>query len=90
MCVIPSLNSINTFYSDFAPFSSLANIRSVLVQCETEFQVSNHVETILIEHDANITKSGTSKQHFQSFFIGVGRFRDFFNAVSDRISEVLL
>ncbi|XP_047154414.1 disease resistance protein RPV1-like [Vigna umbellata] len=76
-------------WDDFVPFlSSLANLRSVLVQCDTEFQLSKQVETIMIEYGANITESGTSKQHFKSSLIGVGRCKDFFNAVSDRISEV--
>ncbi|XP_027905591.1 TMV resistance protein N-like [Vigna unguiculata] len=79
----------NNSWDDFAPMlSSLANLRSVLVQCDTEFQLSKQLETIMIEYGANSTKPGTSKQHFKSSLIGVGRCKYFFNAVSNSISQV--
>ncbi|XP_027908039.1 TMV resistance protein N-like isoform X2 [Vigna unguiculata] len=76
-------------WNDFAPLlSTLANLRSVSVQCDTEFQLSKLVETILIEYGVNISKSEISQQHFKYSLIGVGRCKDFFNAVSDIISKV--
>ena len=70
--------------------SSLANLRSVLVRCETEFHLSKLVKNILIEYFATSTESGISTQHFRSFFIGLGTYHEFFNVASDNISEVLL
>jgi len=78
-------------WDDIAPFlKSLANLRSVLMQCGAEFQLSKHVKTILIEYGVNITESGISKRHLMSSLIGVGRYREFFNTVSDSIPKVLL
>ncbi|XP_027907715.1 TMV resistance protein N-like isoform X3 [Vigna unguiculata] len=78
-------------WNDFDPLlSTLANLRSVLVQCDTEFQLSKLVETILIEYGVNISKSEISQQHFKYSLIGVGRCKDFFNAVSDIISKVIM
>ncbi|XP_014515047.1 TMV resistance protein N-like isoform X2 [Vigna radiata var. radiata] len=70
--------------------SSLVNLRSVLVQCDTEYQLSKQVKSILVEYFANSAESGISKQQFRSSFIGLGTYHEFFNAVSDNISEVLL
>ncbi|XP_027907936.1 protein SUPPRESSOR OF npr1-1, CONSTITUTIVE 1-like isoform X2 [Vigna unguiculata] len=82
---------INNSWDDIVPLlGSVANLRSVLVQCETEFQLSKQVQYILAEYFSNITESGISKQHFRSSFIGVGAYYEFFNAVSGNISEVLL
>jgi len=76
-------------WDDIRPLlSSLANLRSVLVQCDTEFQLSKQVENILVEYFATITESGISKLS-RSSFIGVGAYHEFFNAVSGNISEVL-
>ena len=76
---------------DIVPFlNSLAKLRSVLVQCDAKFQLSKHVKTILVEYGANITESGISKHHLMSSLIGVGRYREFFNTVSDSIPKVLL
>jgi len=77
---------------DIGPLLSIiANIRSVLVQCETEFQLSKQVQIILVEYGVNNTESDTSKHHFRSSLIGVvGRCKEFFDAFSDSISEVLL
>jgi len=76
---------------DISPFlKRLANLRSVLVQCDVEFQLSKHVKTILVEYGANITESGISKHHLNSSVIGVGRYKEFFNTVSDSIPKVLL
>ena len=86
-CMDMEVNS----WDDIAPlFSSLANLRSVLVQCDTEFQLSKQVEIIVVEYRVNITESDTSKPHFRSSLIGVGRCKEFFDAFSDSISQVLL
>ncbi|XP_047169401.1 uncharacterized protein LOC124837951 [Vigna umbellata] len=75
---------------DIAPLlSTLTNIQSVLVACDTEFELSKRVKNILVEYFANIIESGISKQHFRCSLIGVGAYHQFFNAVSDNISQVL-
>ena len=97
----PTMNPVSYTYSlsmdidnswdDIVPLlGSLANLRSVLVQCDTEFQLSKQVQNILVEYFSNITESRISKQHFRSSLIGVGAYYEFFNAVSGNISEVLL
>jgi len=70
--------------------STLPNLRSVLVQCDSEFQLSEQVKNILVDHFAHITESGISKQHFRSSFIGAGVYHEFLSAASDNISKVLL
>jgi len=44
----------------------------------------------LVEYDANNTESGISKNNFRSSLTGVGRYKEFFNTVSDSIPKVLL
>jgi len=86
-----SMDTEDNSWDDIRPLlGSLTNLRSVLVQCDTEFQLSKQVEDILVQYLATITQSGISKQHFRSSFIGVGAYHEFFNAVSGNISEVLL
>jgi len=70
--------------------SSLVNLRSVLVQCDTEFQLSKQVKTILVEYGSNITGSRISKHHLRSSLTGVGRYKEFFYTVGDSIPKVLL
>jgi len=98
----PTMNPISYMHSfcmemddnswdDIAPLvSSLRNLRSVLVQCETEFQLSLQFETILAEYGVNITESRISKHHLSSSLIGFGSYNEFFSTISDTISEVLL
>ena len=77
-------------WDDIGPLlSHLRNLRSVLVQCNTEFQLSKQVKDILVEYFANITESGTSKHHIRSSLIGVGRCNEFLNTVGYSISKVL-
>ncbi|XP_027905504.1 uncharacterized protein LOC114165056 [Vigna unguiculata] len=84
------MDTENNNWDDIAPLlSTLANLRSVLVQCDTEFQLSKQVKTILVEFGRNIAESRTSKQHLRSSLIGVVRCKEFFNAVSDNIYEIL-
>jgi len=90
---INPLSYINSFmdmednsWDDIAPLlKSLANLRSILVQCDSEFQLSEQVKTILAEYGGNITESGISKHDFRSSLTGVGRYKEFFNSVSDNI-----
>jgi len=77
-------------WDDIAPLlSTLRNLRSVLVQCDSEFQLSKQVKNILFEDFANITESEISKFHTVSSLIGVGRYNAFFNSVNYSISEVV-
>ncbi|XP_052733983.1 disease resistance protein RUN1 isoform X2 [Vigna angularis] len=77
-------------WDHIAPFlSRLSNLRSVFVQCDPEFELSKQLNTILVEYGLNITGIRDSKHQFRSYLIGVGRYKEFFNAVSDSISEVL-
>ncbi|XP_027907799.1 TMV resistance protein N-like [Vigna unguiculata] len=85
-CMDMELNS----WDDIAPLRRIfVNLRSVLLQCETEFQLSKQVQDILVEYGVYITESDTSKQHFRSSLIGVGRCKEFLDAFSDSISEVI-
>ncbi|XP_068478251.1 disease resistance protein RUN1-like isoform X2 [Phaseolus vulgaris] len=85
---INPLSYINSFmdmednsWDDIAPLlKSLANLRSILVQCDSEFQLSEQVKTILAEYGGNITESGISKHDFRSSLTGVGRYKKFFNS----------
>ncbi|KAK8464569.1 hypothetical protein PHAVU_010G025500 [Phaseolus vulgaris] len=75
-------------WDDIAPLlSSLANLRSVLVLCDSQFQLSKQVETILIDYGLSTTESGISKEHLRSSVIGLGRYNEFFNTASNSISE---
>ncbi|WVZ16431.1 hypothetical protein V8G54_009413 [Vigna mungo] len=69
-------------------FNTLANLRSVLVQCDTEFPLSKQVRTTLVEYVVNISESGIPKHHFRLYLIGFGRHTEFFNTVSDSVSQV--
>ncbi|XP_027907355.1 TMV resistance protein N-like [Vigna unguiculata] len=98
--MLPSMNPLSYNHSfcmdmevnswdDITPLLRiLVNLRSILVQCETEFQLSKQVQDILVEYGVNITESHTSKQHFRFSLIGVGRCKEFFDGFSDSISEV--
>ena len=78
----------NNNWRDLAPLHSiLANLRSVLVQCDTEFQLSKQVKTVLVEYGANSTES-SSKHHLRSSVTGVGNYKEFLNTLIDSVSEV--
>ena len=99
--ISPTMNPISYMHSfcmdiednnwdDIAPLlSTLRNLRSVLVQCDTEFRLAKQVKDILVEYFANITESGISKRYVKSSLIGVGGYNALFNTVSHSISEVL-
>ncbi|CAJ1949615.1 unnamed protein product [Sphenostylis stenocarpa] len=68
-------------------FTGLANLRSVLVQCDTEFQLSTQVQTIRVEYGVNYTELRISEHHLRFSLIGVGGYDKFFNTLSNSISE---
>ncbi|XP_047148037.1 disease resistance-like protein CSA1 [Vigna umbellata] len=72
----------DNFWDVIGPFfSSFVNLRSVFVQCDPEFQLSQQVKTILVEYGVNITESRISKHCFRSSLVGVGRYNEFLNTV---------
>ncbi|XP_068479055.1 uncharacterized protein [Phaseolus vulgaris] len=76
-------------WDDIAPLlSSLANLRSVLVQCDAEFQLSEQLKTVLVEYGENIIESVPSKHHLRYSLTGVGRYNEFFNTVRNSIPKV--
>ncbi|CAJ1949601.1 unnamed protein product [Sphenostylis stenocarpa] len=76
-------------WRDLAPlFSDLGNLRSVLVQCDTEFQLSTQVQTIRVEYGVNYTELRISEHHLRFSLIGVGSYDKFFNTLNKSISEV--
>ncbi|XP_052724519.1 disease resistance protein RUN1 isoform X2 [Vigna angularis] len=72
--------------------SSLSNLRSVLVQCDTESQVSMQVRSLL-GNSVNFTQveisSQISNHYFRSYLIGIGSYQEVFNNLSASISEGL-
>ena len=88
-CSLVSMNTQNNTLGELAPMlRGLSDLRSVLVQCETEFQLSKHVKTILVEDVVNFTELGISRHQLRSSLIGVGSYKAFFDNLSDQISEV--
>ena len=85
-CSLVSMTTQNNTLGELV--KSLPNLRSVLVQCETEFQLSKHVKTILVEDVVNFTELGISRHQLRSSLIGVGSYKAFFDNLSDQISEV--
>lgn len=71
--------------------SSLSNLRSVLVQCDTESQVSMQIRALL-GNSVNFTQveiaSQISKHYLRSYLIGIGNYQEVFNILSASISEV--
>jgi len=84
------LSSIqNNSLDELAPvFRSLSTLRSVLVQFETQLQLSKYVKTSLDEDVVNITELEVSRHHLRSSLIGVGSYTAYFDILSHRISEV--
>ncbi|CAJ1949623.1 unnamed protein product [Sphenostylis stenocarpa] len=80
----------NNNWGDLKPMlSSLANLRSVLVQCDTEFQLSKQVKAILVEYGVHFTELRISNHLLRFSLIGVGCYNEFFNTLSESISEGL-
>ncbi|XP_027906193.1 TMV resistance protein N-like isoform X2 [Vigna unguiculata] len=81
---------IDNSWDDIEPLhGSLKNLRSVLVQCDTEFQLSKQVQNILVEYFASIIEPEISKQQLRCSLIGVGAYDEFFNVFSDNIPKDL-
>ncbi|XP_022633874.1 TMV resistance protein N-like [Vigna radiata var. radiata] len=73
---------------DLAPLlSCLANIRSILVQCDTQSQLSKQLNTIFVEDGVNFTESTNHSLRFS--LIGVGSCNEFLNTVRDSVSKGL-
>ncbi|CAJ1949613.1 unnamed protein product [Sphenostylis stenocarpa] len=95
---IVSMDTQNNALGDPAPvLSNLSNLRSVLVQCDTEFQLSTQLGAVLDGvYDVNISgleitseASQTSKHSLNSYMIGIGSYEEVFNTLSKIISEGL-
>ncbi|RDY04645.1 TMV resistance protein N, partial [Mucuna pruriens] len=93
-----SMDMQNNNLGDLAPMlSGLSNLRSVSVQCDTEFQLSKQVRTILDDiYGVNFTKleitsytSQISMHSLGSYLIGIGSYEDVFNTLCKSISEGL-
>lgn len=88
----------NTNLGDLAPlvFSSLSNLRSVLVQYDTKFQLLKQLRTILDEiYGENFTEleitSYTSqilKHSLEFYLIGIGSYEEVWSTICKSISEV--
>jgi len=79
----------NNNWRHLAPlYSGLANLRSFLVQCDTEFQLSKQLKTIFVEDSVNFTESRISKHHLRVSLTGVGSYNEFLNTLSHSVSEV--
>ncbi|XP_014492694.1 TMV resistance protein N-like [Vigna radiata var. radiata] len=77
----------NDNWRNLAPLHScLANIRSISVQCDTEFQLSKQLNTIFVEYGVNFTESTNHSLRFS--LIGVGSRNQFLNILSDSVSKV--
>ncbi|XP_047177930.1 uncharacterized protein LOC124844954 [Vigna umbellata] len=78
----------NDNWRDLAPLHScLENIRSILVQCDMEFQLSKQLNKIFVEDSANFTESTNHSLRFS--LIGVGSCNEFLNTLSDGVSKEL-
>ncbi|CAJ1949647.1 unnamed protein product [Sphenostylis stenocarpa] len=93
-----SMDIQNSVLGDLAPMlSKLSNLRSVLVHCDTEFQLSKQLGTILDDmNNVNLSEventSHTSQivhHSLESFLIGIGSYKEVFNTLSKSISEGL-
>ena len=79
----------NNNLSDLVPlYRSLANLRSILIECNTDYQLSEQVKAILVEYGVNFTESRISNHPLRFSLIGVGSYNEFFNTLNDSISEV--
>ena len=92
-----SIDMQNNDLGDLVPvLTNLSNLRSVLVQCDTEAELSKQLGTILDDaYGVNFTEleitsdtSQISKHYLKSYLIGIGSYQEYFNTLSDSISEV--
>ncbi|XP_057453499.1 disease resistance protein RUN1-like isoform X2 [Lotus japonicus] len=93
-----STNFQNNCLEDLsAMLSGLSSLRSVQVQCNTEFQLSKALRTILDDmYGVNHTEfeiipyvSPISNDSVRSYLIGMGSYLEVFNTLRKSISEVL-
>nr|KYP54068.1 TMV resistance protein N [Cajanus cajan] len=72
-------------------FSNLSNQRSVLMQCDTKFQLSKQLGTILDFTKSELTSytSQVLKHSLESYLIGIGSYAQGLNSLSRSISEGL-
>ncbi|KAL2319295.1 hypothetical protein Fmac_028264 [Flemingia macrophylla] len=87
-----SMDMLNNDLGDLAPMvRNLSNLRSVLMQCDTEFQLSKQVHTITDElYGLNSAELEiTSEASWRSYVIGIGSYQDVFNTLSKSIYEGL-
>lgn len=84
-----SMHLQNNDLGDLAPMlSSISNLRSFLVQCDTEFQLDKQVKAMHIVYGVNYTELENSKNYLRSDFIGIDRYQVFNTLTDDSISEV--
>jgi len=84
-----SMHLQNNDLGDLAPMlSRISNLRSVWMQCDTEFQLRKQVNAIMnFGYGVNFTVLENSK-NYRSYFIGIGRYQVFNTLTDDSISEV--
>jgi len=92
-----SMDMQNNDLSDLAPvLSNLSNLRSVLVQFNTEVQLSKQLRTVLDGvYDVNFPglevtsyTSQISKDCLKSYLIGIGSYEEVFNTICKSVCEV--
>ncbi|KAH1257338.1 TMV resistance protein N [Glycine soja] len=83
-----SMHLQNNDLGDLAPMlSRISNLRSVWMQCDTEFQLRKQVNAIMnFGYGVNFTVLENSK-NYRSYFIGIGRYQVFNTLTDDSISE---
>ena len=77
--------------------TSLSKLRSVLLHCDTEFQLSKELRTILgdiydvssFKLDTRSNESQITNHSLRPYFIGIGSYHEVFNTLNKSISEVL-
>ena len=96
-----SMDIRNNYFGDLAPtFRSLSNLRSVLVQCDTQIELSKLCRTILDDiNGSDFTElrmtpyiSQFSKHSLRSYLIrigtGTGTYKKVFTTLNNSISKV--
>ncbi|KHN09917.1 TMV resistance protein N, partial [Glycine soja] len=92
-----SMDMHNNNLGDLVPIlSSLLNLLTVSVQCDTGFQLSEELRTIQDEEYGSYREleiasyaSQIPKHYLSSYSIGIGSYQEFFNTLSRSISEGL-
>ncbi|KAK7350580.1 hypothetical protein VNO77_09356 [Canavalia gladiata] len=92
-----SMDVHNYDLDDLSPMlNSLSKVRSILLQCNTKFELSEELRRILNDgaHGVNFTESESytskiSNHSLRSHLIGIGSYQEVFNILSKSISEEL-